>query len=47
MIEIRLEVAPPQAWLKVTPKDRTPTIASEGFLWWAQENLNLVPKDCE
>ena len=38
--------AAPQALLKVTLKRPNPPIASEGFLWWAQEELNLGPKDC-
>lgn len=36
--------AAPQALLKVTLKRPNPPIASEGFLWWAQEELNLGPK---
>ena len=41
--------AAPQALLKVTLKRPNPPIASEGFLWWAQEELNLEPRrlDCK
>jgi hypothetical protein len=34
--------------LKVTLNNKTPTIASEGLLfWWAHQDLNLGPKDYE
>jgi hypothetical protein len=32
--------------LSNTQKDKTPTIADEGLLfWWAHQDLNLGPKD--
>ena len=32
--------------MKENPKLKTPTISSEGLLfWWAHQDLNLGPKD--
>ena len=35
-----------EPYLKWRSKDKTPTIADEGLLfWWAHQDLNLGPKD--